>query len=99
MLDGKTMKLVQAGRVLVGTIKRGTFSLPAGQSRSAARRALRNCPWAESAHAPGTNVPYEIVKRGSLYCVNKKDGRKSFGCHDTREEAQRQLRALYASED
>jgi len=42
MLDGKTMKLVQAGRVLVGTIKRGTFSLPAGQSRSAARRALRN---------------------------------------------------------
>ena len=39
--DGKTPKLVQAGRVLVDTITRGkTFRAPAGQSKSAARSAL-----------------------------------------------------------
>jgi len=40
--DGKTPKLVKAGRVLVDSIKRGSFSLPPGQSRSAARKALRD---------------------------------------------------------
>ena len=39
--DGKTPKLVQAGRVLVDSIKRGTsFRPPAGQSTSAAKSAL-----------------------------------------------------------
>ena len=40
--DGKTPKLVATGRVLVDSIKRGSFSLPPGQSRSAARKALRD---------------------------------------------------------
>jgi len=40
--DGKTPKLVKAARVLVNAVQRGGFSLPPGQSRSAARKALRN---------------------------------------------------------
>ena len=40
--DGMVPKLVKAGRVLVDSIKRGSFSLPPGQSRSAARKALRD---------------------------------------------------------
>jgi|TARA_R100001530_G_scaffold4089_1_gene5719 hypothetical protein len=42
MRDGKTPKLVATGRILVDSVKRGSFSLPAGQSRSAARKALRD---------------------------------------------------------
>ncbi len=37
--DGMTPKLVKAGRVLVDSVKRGSFSLPPGQSREAARKA------------------------------------------------------------
>ena len=44
-------------------------------------------------------MPYEISKRGDKYCVVKKGGDKSFGCHNTLDRAKRQLRALYASED
>jgi hypothetical protein len=40
--DGMVPKLVATGRVLVDSIKRGSFSLPPGQSRSAARKALRD---------------------------------------------------------
>ena len=40
-LDGTFMKLVDAGRVLVTSVKRGsTFRPPAGQSTSAAKSAL-----------------------------------------------------------
>ena len=42
MRDGATPKLVETGRVLVDTVKRGSFSLPPGQSREAARKALRD---------------------------------------------------------
>jgi hypothetical protein len=42
MRDGKTPKLVATGRILVDSVKRGSFSLPAGQSRSAARKVLRD---------------------------------------------------------
>jgi|TARA_Y100000310_G_scaffold68004_1_gene63350 hypothetical protein len=42
MRDGKTPKLVATGRILVDSVKRGSFSLPAAQSRSAARKALRD---------------------------------------------------------
>ena len=39
--DGKTPKLVRAGRVLVDSAKRGkTFRPPAGQSTSDAKSAL-----------------------------------------------------------
>jgi len=40
--DGMVPKLVKAARVLVNTVQRGGFSLPPGQSRSAARKALRD---------------------------------------------------------
>lgn len=41
-------------------------------------------------------MPYAIMKRGSKFCVVKKDGGKTFGCHPTREAAKKQLGALYA---
>jgi hypothetical protein len=43
-------------------------------------------------------MPYDIVKRGTKYCVVKRDGGKRLGCHATRAEAVRQLRAVMASE-
>lgn len=43
-------------------------------------------------------MPWRIEKRGSQYCVVKKDDGKKAGCHDSREKAKKQLAALYASE-
>lgn len=43
-------------------------------------------------------MPYDVVKRGSQFCVEKKDGSKTFGCHPTRDAANKQLAALYANE-
>ena len=42
MRDGSTPKLVKVGRILVDSVKRGSFSLPPGQARDAARKALRD---------------------------------------------------------
>lgn len=43
-------------------------------------------------------MPYEIRQRGSRYCVYKQGSEDPIACHDTREECERQMRALYASE-
>lgn len=43
-------------------------------------------------------MPYRISQRGSRYCVLKQDDDRNMGCHDTREDALRQLRALHANE-
>lgn len=43
-------------------------------------------------------MPYEITQRGSQYCVIKQGTSQSMGCHDTREEALRQMRAIIANE-
>jgi hypothetical protein len=42
-------------------------------------------------------MPYALRKRGNKVCVEKQDGSKTFGCHDSRAEAERQLRAIYAN--
>lgn len=46
-------------------------------------------------------MPYAIRKSGSgdkPYCLIKKDDGKKMGCHETREGASEQMRAIYASE-
>ena len=46
-------------------------------------------------------MPYRITSNDSRcdgYAVVKEDDNKIMGCHETREKALRQLRALYASE-
>jgi len=45
-------------------------------------------------------MPYTIVKRGEEHCVVKKDDPegKSFGCHPTPEEAQKQIGAMMSNE-
>lgn len=43
-------------------------------------------------------MPYRISQRGSRYCVLKQGDDQNMGCHDTREAALRQLRALHARE-
>lgn len=43
-------------------------------------------------------MPYEIVRRGSQHCVVKQGGSDSLGCHDSREEALEQMRAILANE-
>lgn len=43
-------------------------------------------------------MPYDIVKRKDKFCVVKADTEKTMGCHDTRDEALKQQRALYAAE-
>lgn len=43
-------------------------------------------------------MPYDIKPRGSKWCVVKRDDGKTLGCHASREEAESQRRALYASE-
>lgn len=44
-------------------------------------------------------MPWDIEKRGSQYCVVKRDDGDVEGCHGTRAEAEAQRRALHASED
>lgn len=43
-------------------------------------------------------MPYTVVKSGNKWKVKKKDGSKTFGTHESKAAAQRQMRALYASE-
>jgi hypothetical protein len=43
-------------------------------------------------------MPYDIVKRGTKFLVQKQDGSKTFGTHDTREDADKQLAALNIAE-
>jgi len=43
-------------------------------------------------------VPYDILKVDGKYRVVKQGEEKTFGTHDTRPEAEAQLRALYHSE-
>lgn len=43
-------------------------------------------------------MPYDIVKRKDKFCVVKADDKRTMGCHDTREDALDQQRALYAAE-
>lgn len=43
-------------------------------------------------------MPYEIQKQGKEFCVVKKGGGKSFGCHPSEDKAKAQMRALYAQE-
>jgi len=44
-------------------------------------------------------VPWEVRKTGEEFCVFKKgEGGEAVGCHDSREGAVRQMRALYARE-
>jgi hypothetical protein len=43
-------------------------------------------------------MPYDIRKRGSKFCVIKREGGRTMGCHTTKAKAERQRRALYASE-
>lgn len=43
-------------------------------------------------------MPYDVVKRGGKFVVQKADGSKTFGTHDTKEEADAQLAALNIAE-
>ena len=53
--------------------------------------------WSLLDHYDGL-MPYHIEKKGSRFCVVKDGSGESVGCHDTDEEAKRQLGALYANE-
>lgn len=44
-------------------------------------------------------MPYEVIKQGEQFCVVTKTTLKNHGCHTTRDEAEAQLRALYANTD
>lgn len=44
-------------------------------------------------------MPWKIEKRGNQHCVIKESDGSTVHCHDTREEAVAQMRALYANED
>lgn len=44
-------------------------------------------------------MPWHVDKRDGSFCVIKDDDGESEGCHDTREKAERQMAALYASEE
>ena len=43
-------------------------------------------------------MPWKIEQRGNEYCVIKKSDGSNKGCHPTQDEAEKHLRALYASE-
>lgn len=43
-------------------------------------------------------MPYEIRKQGDEYCVYKKSGGKTLGCHVSREKAAKQIAAVEISE-
>src|ERR1044071_6750288 len=43
-------------------------------------------------------MPWKVEQRGSQYCVIKQSDGSTVHCHDTREKAMAQVRALYANE-
>lgn len=43
-------------------------------------------------------MPYEIREEDGKFCVYKKAGGKTLGCHPTKEEAQKQIAAIWANE-
>ena len=43
-------------------------------------------------------IPYSVVKRGDVWVVQKADGSRVFGRHDSEEKARKQQAALYANE-
>jgi hypothetical protein len=44
-------------------------------------------------------MPYRISKQGNQWCVVKDDAtNKKMGCHETKGDAESQLKALYANE-
>jgi len=43
-------------------------------------------------------MPYEIRKQENEYCVFKKSGGKTLGCHASREKAAKQIAAIEISE-
>jgi len=46
----------------------------------------------------GSSKPWRVEKRGDQYCVIKESDNSTVACHDTEDEANAQVRALYASE-
>jgi hypothetical protein len=40
-------------------------------------------------------TPYNIVKRGSKFCVISTDSGKTHGCHPTKADARQQQKAMY----
>lgn len=43
-------------------------------------------------------MPYSIEKKGDVWCVYNNDTGKKMGEHDSRTEAMKQMKALYAEE-
>lgn len=43
-------------------------------------------------------MPYHVVKKDDKWCVEKEDDGEAMGCHDSEEEANGQMRAIYANE-
>lgn len=43
-------------------------------------------------------MPWQVEQRGDKFCVVKKSDNSTVHCHDTRDDAMAQMRALYASE-
>lgn len=43
-------------------------------------------------------MPYEVRKEGDKHCVFNKDTGEKKACHDTEEEAERQVRLLHSVE-
>lgn len=44
-------------------------------------------------------MPYEIRKEGDKFCVYNKDSGDKKACHETQEDADRQVRLLHAVEN
>src|SRR5690348_746601 len=44
-------------------------------------------------------MPYEIREEDGKHCVFKKDSSEKVGCSDSREEAEKQIAAIYANEN
>lgn len=43
-------------------------------------------------------MPYKVMQQGEQWCVMKEGSDKSMGCHDSQDEAEAQMRAIYANE-
>jgi len=64
-----------------------------GQGRKAATfKAARKGRAARIRRHP---TPYNIVKRGSKFCVISTDSGKTHGCHPTKADARQQQKAMY----
>ncbi len=73
-------------------------SFEANKNEGAEEKTAEDAAWFDEVYAKAEFKPWHIEERDGKYCVIKDSDGTNEGCHDNRNDAVNQLRALYANE-